>query len=74
MSVNISIRDEDNRQQSFVFEKSDWQKLCTLAGRSSGQVTFSKGSAQLVDGTLVLTLKSPGGQRQYFLSPDQFFA
>jgi hypothetical protein len=58
---------------SHTFSSSDWSKLCTLAGRRSGRVDLSEGFARIDDGTVFITLPSPGGQRTYDVSEDDLF-
>lgn len=58
---------------SHNFSTSDWNKICTLKGKSSGRVELSEGVAAIDDGTVFITLKSPGGNRTYDISADDIF-
>ncbi|MEY4592188.1 MAG: hypothetical protein RIR18_1083 [Pseudomonadota bacterium] len=59
---------------SHSFSNEDWRKICGLAGRSSGKVEFSEGVATINDGTVFITLSSPGGgKRVYDIDAEDLF-
>src|SRR5574343_192671 len=63
MSKCITVKDSNGYEATHVFSDSDWNKLRSLCGQGSGEVTLSEGLATLDSDIVFVTRKSPGGSR-----------
>jgi hypothetical protein len=73
MSKFIQTKDASGYSFSHDFSSEDWRKISSLAGRRSGSVMLSEGSASIDDNYLTITLPSPGGHRSYELFASNVF-
>lgn len=73
MSKFVSTKDSNGFDFSHHFSDADWKKIRTLEGERSGKVEFSEGVATISDGTVFITLSSPGGKRIYDIDAKNLF-
>jgi hypothetical protein len=67
------MKDADGHSFNHTFSDSDWNKLVTLKGKSSGKVALSEGPATTDGKVVFVTLKAPGGVRIYTLGAKTLF-
>lgn len=73
MGKYVSVTSSSGYGFSHNFSSTDWDRLRSLCGHSSGRVEFSEGSASTDGDTVFITLNSPGGTRTYDVAAADLF-